>query len=386
MARRRLAPLPRISELVDVPRAEHLLPHAPGLPAAPIAAPIAVAAEAAGSAALQELADTLKRARETGRLVLDLPLDAIAPDHLGRDRIDRLPADDADMASLRESLRAHGQRTPIEVVPLTGRLPYGLLSGWRRLIALKALHAETGDARFATVQALVRRPETAAAAYVAMVEENEIRLGLSQYERARVAARAAARGVFADEEAALRALFATASRPKRSRIRAFVALYHGLDAALRFPAAIPERLGLALVERLREGRGAGDRRGAGHGRPGDARGRAGAARPPRPAGGGAAAGAGSPRPRPGPRARDPAGAAAADADAEGQGGRPRARRARRGGDRRRPGGARAGGRRRASCLTSRPPAANGSFSAKGPPYRPVGRLGTRWATAPPARA
>ena len=101
----------------------------------------------------------------------------------------------------------------------------------------------------------MRRPETAADAYVAMVEENEIRLGLSQYERARVAARAAARGVFDGEEAALRALFATASRPKRSRIRAFVALYHGLDAALRFPAAIPERLGLALVERLREGRG-----------------------------------------------------------------------------------------------------------------------------------
>ena len=266
MARRRLAPLPRISGLAEVPRAEHPLPHAPGLPAAPIAAPIArVAAEAAGSAALQELADTLKRARETGRLVLDLPLDAIAPDHLGRDRIDRLPADDADMASLRESLRAHGQRTPIEVVPvsgaqsngmpLTGGLPWGLLSGWRRLVALKALHAETGETRFATVQALVRRPETAAAAYVAMVEENEIRLGLSQYERARVAARAAARGVFEGEEAALRALFATASRPKRSRIRAFVALYHGLDAHLRFPAAIPERLGLALVERLREGRG-----------------------------------------------------------------------------------------------------------------------------------
>ena len=105
------------------------------------------------------------------------------------------------------------------------------------------------------MQALVRRPETAADAYVAMVEENEIRLGLSQYERARVAARAADRGVFDDEEAALRALFATASRPKRSRIRAFVALYHGLDAHLRFPAAIPERLGLALVERLREGRG-----------------------------------------------------------------------------------------------------------------------------------
>ena len=259
MARRRLAPLP---DSADVPRAERHAPHhaphhAPGLPAAPIAR---VAAEAAGSAALQELADTLARARETGRLVLDLPLDAIVPDHLARDRIgDRLPADDEDMAALRASIRAHGQRTPIEVVPVggarTGALPYGLLSGWRRLCALKALLAETGDARFATIQALVRRPETAADAYVAMVEENEIRLGLSQYERARVAARATARGVFPDEEAALRALFAGASRPKRSRIRSFLALYHGLDDALRFPAAIPERLGLALVERLREGRG-----------------------------------------------------------------------------------------------------------------------------------
>ena len=248
MARRRLAPLPTSD---NVPRAErpHATPHAPGMPSAPIAR---VAAEAAGQAALQELSDTLTRARETGRLVLDLPLAAIAPDHLDRDRI---PADDEDMAALRELLRAHGQRIPIEVVALAGALPYGLLSGWRRLAALSALHAETGDARFATVQALVRRPETAADAYVAMVEENEIRLGLSQYERARVAARATERGVFPDEEAALKALFAGASRPKRSRIRSFVALYHGLDAALRFPAAIPERLGLALVERLREGQG-----------------------------------------------------------------------------------------------------------------------------------
>ena len=128
---------------------------------------------------------------ESGRLVLDVGLDAIAPDHLVRDR---LPAEDADMEALRESIRAHGQRTPVEVTPLQGALPYGLISGWRRLAALRALHAETGDPRFATVQALVRRPETAAAAYVSMVEENEIRLGLSQYERARVAAIAAERG------------------------------------------------------------------------------------------------------------------------------------------------------------------------------------------------
>jgi ParB-like chromosome segregation protein Spo0J len=248
MARRRLLPNPAFTDAPGVPRAEHA-------PAAFPAAPIArVAADAAGTAAARELAEAFEAARDQGRLVLDLALDAIAPDHLARDRI---PAEDPEMAALRASIRAHGQRTPIEVTPLVekdaGALPYGLLSGWRRLAALKALHAETRDPRFATVRALVRRPETARDAYVGMVEENEIRLGLSQYERARVAALAAARGVFEDEEAALRALFAAASRPKRSRIRAFLELYHALDGALRFPAHLPERLGLALVERIRAG-------------------------------------------------------------------------------------------------------------------------------------
>jgi ParB-like chromosome segregation protein Spo0J len=261
MARRRLspaAPLDAADLARDVPRAEHRADLAGFGAAAPIAR---VAAEAAGAAALRELSDSVARARDSGRLVLDLALDSIAPDHLTRDRI---PADDDDMAALRESIRAHGQRTPIEVTPLVaervtegaggpGALPYGLISGWRRLQALRTLHAETGEPRFATVQALVRRPETAADAYVAMVEENEIRVGLSQYERARVAALAAARGIFPSEDAALKALFATASRPKRSRIRAFLDIYHGLDGALRFPAHLPERLGLALVERLRAG-------------------------------------------------------------------------------------------------------------------------------------
>ena len=256
MARRRLAPLPAAA---DVPRAEHFAgePAAPASGFGPLDAgrpPIArVAADAAGAAALEEMAETLRRARDDGRLALELPLAAIAADHLTRDR---LPAEDEDMAALRESLRAHGQRMPIEVTPLladpaAGGLPYGLISGWRRLVALRTLHAETGDPRFATVRALVRRPETAADAYVAMVEENEIRVGLSHYERARVAALAARRGVFASEKQALLALFGSASRAKRSRIRAFLELYHALDGSLRFPAQLPERLGLALVERVR---------------------------------------------------------------------------------------------------------------------------------------
>ncbi len=253
MARRRLTP-----SAENVPRAEHSteLPlgfgplEAKSFGTAPIAR---VAAEAASAAALEEMADALRRARDEGRLVLDLPLDAIAPDHLTRDR---LPAEDEDARALRESLRAHGQRAPIEVTPLAGALPYGLISGWRRLAALKALHAETGEARFATVRALLRRPESAAQAYVAMVEENEIRVGLSQYERARVAALATRRGVFESEKKALLALFGTASRAKRSRIRAFLEIFHALDGALRFPAHLPERLGLRLAEKLRAGEGA----------------------------------------------------------------------------------------------------------------------------------
>jgi ParB family transcriptional regulator, chromosome partitioning protein len=250
MARRRLAPVASARfEAVPsgVPRAER---------SAGASAPIAqVAAEAAAGAALEEMAETLRTAREEGRFVLDLPLTDIAPDHLVRDRI---LVEDEEMAALKESIRLHGQRAPIEVTLLDGEagaLPYGLVSGWRRLTALAALHAETGEPRFARVRALVLRPESAEAAYVAMVEENEVRVGLSQYERARIAARAAERGVFADVEAALRALFASASRPKRSRIRAFLEIHDALDAVLRFPQAIPERLGLRLVERLREGQG-----------------------------------------------------------------------------------------------------------------------------------
>ena len=159
---------------------------------------------------------------------------------------------DADMAALKASIAARGQQTPIEVIDRgEGATPrYGLISGWRRLAALGALHGETGAARFATIRALLRRPESAADAYQAMVEENEIRASLSYWERARVVARAADQGVFADERAALSALFAHASRPRRSKIGTFLTLYRAFEDVLRHPAALPERRGLALAQAL----------------------------------------------------------------------------------------------------------------------------------------
>ncbi|MBL4930065.1 nuclease [Tabrizicola sp. KVB23] len=207
------------------------------------------AADAAAMAALRELAEEVSNARAEGRFVQALPLDQVDEGWLVRDRV---TVDAEALSSLTESLRAHGQRMAIEVVDHgAGTAPrYGLISGWRRLSALRALHTETGEARFATVLAVLRRPETAGDAYVAMVEENEIRTGLSYYERARIAAKAVEAGVFASSKLALQRLYANASRARRSKIGSFLSLYSALGDTLRFPEAIPERLGLALAMRL----------------------------------------------------------------------------------------------------------------------------------------
>lgn len=204
-------------------------------------APIAsVAQDASATAALQELSDEMRCARSEGRMLLQLPLAVVDEAHLVRDR---LTNDDQDMAALKDSLKRRGQQTAIEVVDLGGGR-YGLISGWRRLAALRDLGISE------TVLAIVRQPSDSAEAYLAMVEENEVRAGLSYFERARIVAQAAEQGVYPDPRAALSGLFASASRAKRSKIGSFLKVVEGLDGALRFPAAIGERLGLALAKAL----------------------------------------------------------------------------------------------------------------------------------------
>lgn len=245
MARRRLPP-PPASDAAALPadlETKGLFP--PGLTPGFSRPPVArVAAESAAENALREVSAELASLRAEGRVVLRLPLAAIEEGWLIRDR---LAADPEDLAVLTDSLRAHGQRTPIEVAEL-GPGRYGLISGWRRLVALRSLASE--DDRFASVLALVRSPETSADAYVAMVEENEIRAGLSYWERARVVARAVAGGVFASDKIALQRLFASASRAKRSKIGSFLGLVQVLEGALRFPADLPERAGLDLARAI----------------------------------------------------------------------------------------------------------------------------------------
>lgn len=214
--------------------------------------PIAqVAAETAAMAAFEEVAGELRRAEAEGRMILSLPLDQIAVDYLIRDRV---VSQGVDLQALRDSLRARGQQVPIEVVDhgAASQPRYGLISGWRRLLALRSLWDETGDLRFGQVLALIRHPQTAPAAYVAMVEENEIRAGLSFYERGRITLMAVREGVYATEKKALQSLFSTASDAKRSKVKSFIPLVQALDGALRFPTHISERTGLALSKALEQ--------------------------------------------------------------------------------------------------------------------------------------
>ena len=216
-------------------------------PRAQSPAPIAqVAGAAATAAAFDAVAQTLADARSEGRLIQRLPLAAIDEAYLVRDRV---LLDGEDMQVLCDSLRTRGQQTAIEVVAL-GNERWGLISGARRVSALKRLHAETKDAKFGTVLALSRQPVDAAEAYLAMVEENEIRVGLSYYERARIVVRAVEKGVYGSDRQALAALFQAASRAKRSKIGSFLRIVRALDADLRFPAALTERSGLALAGAL----------------------------------------------------------------------------------------------------------------------------------------
>ncbi|WP_299733736.1 ParB N-terminal domain-containing protein [uncultured Tateyamaria sp.] len=211
-------------------------------------APIAdVAGDTARHAAFEEVSAELQSARAEGRMVLRLPLDVIEADHLVRDRV---AVDGDEMDSLMDSLRDRGQQTPVEVVELSGGR-YGLISGWRRLMALQALQGEAPDEpRFATIQALVRAPDSAPDAYRAMVEENELRANLSFYERARIAVKAAEEGVYDSPKHAVQSLFSSVRRAKRSKILSFTDLVV-LDDHLSFPTAIPEKLGLALVAEMR---------------------------------------------------------------------------------------------------------------------------------------
>ena len=157
-----------------------------------------------------------------------IPLDQIDPHALIRDRslIDRTALEE-----LKRSIAADGLRQPIEVFP-TGNT-FGLLSGYRRLSATRALFDLTGDAKYSDIEAVVRAPADRQAALAEMVAENDIRQSLSPWEKAAIAVTAFRAELFPTLDEALARLYPHAARQKRAKLRALAEVVETLEGERR---------------------------------------------------------------------------------------------------------------------------------------------------------
>jgi ParB family chromosome partitioning protein len=195
-------------------------------------------------------ADAFRVAREDGRVLQRLPIHAVGTDSLPRDRMAlEQVAQAPEMDELKASIRARGQREAVEVwscADETHAPRWQLKSGWRRLEALRQLHAETGEGRFATVLArVVDNTKDRVGLYLAMVEENAVREDVSFAEMANVAlamTRDPIAGVATVDEAVTR-LYGSLQKTKRSNIRRFVDLLGTVGDLLPAPRDIPKNLG-----------------------------------------------------------------------------------------------------------------------------------------------
>lgn len=262
MAKRRKLEAPSADDLSAL-EAEFRRETAPKGPlSAPIAQVAADTAQAADHRSAEEKAEIarnrsdaerLREAEEAGRLILEIPLAEIDEGALIRDR---MSMDGGDLEELKRSIASHGLRLPIEVFerqdPGSGKR-YGLLSGYRRFVAVQGLRDLWNGERYDTIRAVVREPSAMGGTFVAMVEENEVRSDLSHFERGRIAVLAAQEGAFLNTEAAVDALFATGSKAKRSKIRSFALIFEELGDMLIFPESLREKDGLKLATALRAG-------------------------------------------------------------------------------------------------------------------------------------
>lgn len=212
------------------------------------------AQERARDAQLEASEAKLTAAQEEGRLLVDLPIAEIDAEAMVRDRAS-LSAE--EMQELRQSIAANGLRLPVEVFEFpkvgAGGARYGLISGYRRLMAVRELHGLSGNENHKTIRAIIRPKTEADIAFVAMVEENEVRAELSQFERGRIAVISAQQGAFLNVEDAVNKLFATGSKAKRSKVRSFALIFEELGDMLEFPDALSEKRGLKLAQVLRQG-------------------------------------------------------------------------------------------------------------------------------------
>lgn len=189
------------------------------------------------------------RLRQAGNLIEDISIDSIDANYFVRDR---LVHDHDAFEELKDSIRRQGQKTPIEVTVISSKpLRYGLVSGWRRLHAIRELGDHPG---FLTVKARVIRHDLYSA-MVAQSAENEMRENISPFERGIFIARAVEAGAFDNVSHAIESMFGAASAAKKSKIRSFVKLFGYIGDNVRHPDGITEAMGLKLLQHLEAGEG-----------------------------------------------------------------------------------------------------------------------------------
>ncbi|WP_375258556.1 ParB/RepB/Spo0J family partition protein [Citreimonas sp.] len=173
----------------------------------------------------------------TADTIHHIPLAEIDAAALPRDR--GAPDAEAEADSeLRASIAVSGLRQPIEVFPIEPD-GYALISGFRRLDALRALGHDTAPA-------FIRQPASIAEALTAMVTENEIRAPVSPWDKGLLVLRCLSAGLYPNQDAAIDALFPALSRQKRSRLRGLTAVVQCFDGCF----ATPDRLSTARLDRL----------------------------------------------------------------------------------------------------------------------------------------
>lgn len=201
-----------------------------------------------------EDAKTYRAAVSEGLLLTRVPLADIHADDLPRDRLElEAVAQSDEMEELKASIRARGQKEPVELYrDGEGRLQ--IKKGWRRYTALSQLLSETGDDSFATIIARIEgEAQRRLGRYVDMVEENVVREDLTFAEMAQVAITAAAdEGVDEDDPLALvNVLYGALHKMKKSYIRGFVALLQEVGDDLHWPKAIARNIGVEAARVLK---------------------------------------------------------------------------------------------------------------------------------------
>jgi len=184
-----------------------------------------------------------------------IPLDQIDDTALLRDRS---VLDAEALAELTGSIRHHGLRLPIEVIPNEdGRdRPFALLSGLRRITACREIAEDSApDSDLHAIPAIVREAMEPAAALAAVIEENEMRESLSPWEKGRIVLMAYEAEYFDTVEAAASALFPAAGKAKLSRIRGIARVVEALEDLATDPELWSLRQCLRVAAAIRAGFG-----------------------------------------------------------------------------------------------------------------------------------